>query len=166
MTTELMACPFCGGEWKLKFRERESSTYPFFRPEHWAECIECKMKTHHYPSKTALVEYINTRHTQMVEPEKMEEYLSERAEIWISVEDRLPKVGERVLFVCLIEGACWDIEIGEWTGEHTQGDAIVMDYGDDDDWLPCTHWMPLPHSPLGTDEPVGEEKLNAETDNR
>jgi len=66
---------------------------------------------------------------------------------WISVKDRLPETGEAVLF-CLDEPVS-DVSIGWWTGKWTSSpDAIVMDYGDEEgDWLPCSHWMPVPELP-------------------
>jgi hypothetical protein len=66
---------------------------------------------------------------------------------WISVKDRLPEAGDAVLF-CLNEPRS-DASVGWWTGKWTSStDAIVMDYGDEDgDWLPCSHWMPLPEPP-------------------
>lgn len=68
---------------------------------------------------------------------------------WRSISDELPPVGQSVLFVSIVNGAFSDLTVGEWTGEETEGNAIVMDYGDPDDWLPCTHWMPLPPIPEG-----------------
>ena len=66
---------------------------------------------------------------------------------WISVEDRLPEQGESVLFTCRVDSDFTDIELGEWTGKYSDGGALVMDYGDETDWYPCTHWMPLPAPP-------------------
>ena len=64
---------------------------------------------------------------------------------WISIEDQMPEQGKRVMFVCVLDSdTIHEPEIGEWTGERTRGDAIVMDYGEEDDWYPCTHWMELP----------------------
>lgn len=63
---------------------------------------------------------------------------------WISVEDRLPKVGETVLF----------------TGKNSYGNRFITQRGwfDGDFWrrndgdkvypsTPVTHWMPLPEPP-------------------
>ncbi len=67
---------------------------------------------------------------------------------WKHVNEQLPAKGERVLFISFNdENGFHDIEVGEWTGEQTMGEAIVMDYGEEDDWYPCTHWMPLPALP-------------------
>jgi hypothetical protein len=62
---------------------------------------------------------------------------------WISIDDELPKQGERVLFY--LDDPLTEVSLGWWEGKWTHGKAIVMEYGDDDgDWLPCSHWMPLP----------------------
>ena len=66
---------------------------------------------------------------------------------WISIAERMPEMGELVLFVCDINGEWTEPETGRWTGKKTKGVAIVMDYGDDPDWYPCSHWMPLPSLP-------------------
>ena len=67
---------------------------------------------------------------------------------WINVLDQAPEVGQQVAFTAYVEGCYSDIEIGKWTGGKTMGDAIVMDYGEADDWYPCTHWLALPELPI------------------
>jgi hypothetical protein len=67
---------------------------------------------------------------------RIDEALSQQAEQWISVHDKLPECGERVL--------CW-IDIGDmkytevvtWHGSFF-GDIVA---------LKVTHWLPLPSPP-------------------
>ena len=69
---------------------------------------------------------------------------------WRSVADgELPEIGKTVIFTCYADkhSGFTDIAVGEWTGAKTLGDAISMDYGDDDDWLPCNYWKELPELP-------------------
>jgi len=62
---------------------------------------------------------------------------------WISIIERLPQEGERVLFY--LDDPLTEVNLGWWEGQWTDGKAIVMEYGDiNDDWFPCSHWMPLP----------------------
>ena len=67
---------------------------------------------------------------------------------WISVEDRLPEEGQRVIYYFKITG----IDIGRFTRkpfddlpDDCQGNCF---YGSDG-WLTddVTHWMPLPEKP-------------------
>jgi hypothetical protein len=78
---------------------------------------------------------------------------------WIDIADKTPEIGVLVLFICDCGLDGWtDAETGRWTGQKTAGNAIVMDYGDDPDWYPCTHWLPIPPSPNSRTErqpPVG-----------
>jgi hypothetical protein len=73
---------------------------------------------------------------------------------WIPTIQRKPKIGELVIFTCEIDGEFRDIEIGKWTGGLTAGVAIVMDYGEGDDWLPCSHWLPIPPLPDITNQTI------------
>ena len=68
---------------------------------------------------------------------------------WINVLNQLPPISTPVLFCCFPNDfiGCTQIAIGEYTGQKTMGHAVVMDIYDDQDWLPCTHWMPLPKLP-------------------
>lgn len=69
---------------------------------------------------------------------------------WISVIDDLPPLNERVLFCCYPDDhtGCGHIYIGVYEGSKTKGKAVVMETSEDRwDWLPCTHWMPLPEPP-------------------
>ena len=69
---------------------------------------------------------------------------------WISVFDELPPLDKRVVFCCYPDKrtGCGDIYIGIYEGSKTKGKAVVMETSEDRwDWLPCTHWMPLPKPP-------------------
>lgn len=64
---------------------------------------------------------------------------------WRSITNELPPMYKDVLFVNNVYGEWSEPDVGRWTGERTiQKNALVMDYGADDDWSPCTHWMPIP----------------------
>ena len=69
---------------------------------------------------------------------------------WIVADQNPPEIGDRVIFICSINDDWTEPQIGYWTGKKTQGDSFVMDCGDEDDWLPCTHYRPLPPAPLPT----------------
>jgi hypothetical protein len=65
---------------------------------------------------------------------------------WIPIESQLPPLNEKVLACCAPTSSgpyvCW------WEGRRTVGTALAMEYGEDDgDFLPCTHWMPIPQIP-------------------
>ena len=72
---------------------------------------------------------------------------------WIPVTERLPPVGEKVLYTCLMVGDgpedyFTDVNAGYWDGKtkNLPGDP-AMKYDDSNDWEPCSHWMPLPAPP-------------------
>lgn len=65
---------------------------------------------------------------------------------WKYIGDELPPIGEAVLFYCGWDAGISDIGTGVFQGEWTLGDAVVMVTGEDDDWLPCSHWKPLTDS--------------------
>lgn len=67
---------------------------------------------------------------------------------WTSIADALPPQGELVLFAAVIDDQWADeAAVGKWGGKWMQGAALAMDYGEDDDWLPCTHWRAVPPLP-------------------
>ena len=65
---------------------------------------------------------------------------------WISIAERLPPLREDVLFCCEIDGEFTRVDLGQYGGEKTYGEAVVMDLSEYD-WSPCSHWMPLPDPP-------------------
>ena len=72
---------------------------------------------------------------------------------WIPVSERLPPVGEKVLYTCLLVGDgpedyFTDVNAGCWDGEaRNLPGKPAMKYDDSNDWHPCSHWMPLPPPP-------------------
>lgn len=65
---------------------------------------------------------------------------------WISVNDRLPELGEKILVA--IDGG-WVILLGRlmtngWTAFYSDGEELV---NQDKNGSKVTHWMPLPESP-------------------
>ncbi len=70
---------------------------------------------------------------------------------WIPVTERLPPHDETVLFTCDLgpnEGFT-DVESGRWEGARNDMGLPAMRpvWGDEDDWGPCSHWVPLPAPP-------------------
>ena len=70
---------------------------------------------------------------------------------WIPVSERLPPHDETVLYTCDLgrnEGFT-DVESGRWEGARNDMGLPAMRpvWGDEDDWGPCSHWMPLPSPP-------------------
>jgi Protein of unknown function (DUF551) len=63
-----------------------------------------------------------------------------RAPAWISVEDRLPELGESVL---IWDGQCRRVGFYLKTGEY----YYYWESTDDEYPLDITHWMPLPEPP-------------------
>ncbi len=67
---------------------------------------------------------------------------------WISVDERMPKLDERVQFWCG-GGYC----VGKWAGEARWKDELFCDVdGEPTSWYTTTHWQPLPPAPLYTKE--------------
>lgn len=73
---------------------------------------------------------------------------------WIPITEQLPEQNTEVLFCCLIDGEFTRVQMGAYWGKKTDGTAIVMDIGDDSDWSPCSHWMPIPEHPAATADPA------------
>jgi hypothetical protein len=76
------------------------------------------------------------------------EWLDETPEEWISVEDRLPEIGERVL--CWKESIIPDSYYAE-AGAYGFFNKGVWGDVEADNWK-VTHWMPLPSAPGIKDE--------------
>ena len=72
---------------------------------------------------------------------------------WLKIKDGfLPPVNVDVIFACETNADFSFPSIGSWTGKYTDGGeknaVLVMDDGDyPKDWLPCSHWMPVPNLP-------------------
>lgn len=65
---------------------------------------------------------------------------------WIPITEQLPEQLKDVLFCCLIDDEFTHVDLGQYRGAKTHGDAIVMEmYASD--WSPCSHWMPIPEPP-------------------
>jgi hypothetical protein len=70
---------------------------------------------------------------------------------WIPVAERLPPHDETVLYTCDLgpnEGFT-DVESGRWEGARNDMGLPAMRpvWGDENDWGPCSHWMPLQSPP-------------------
>jgi hypothetical protein len=71
---------------------------------------------------------------------------------WIPITERLPDHDIPVLFCCRINGEFGFVDCGWYAGNKTEGDAIAMETSVcSGDWLPCTHWRPLPEVPEVTE---------------
>lgn len=79
-------------------------------------------------------------------------------EKWIDITEKMPQQNQDVLFCCEIDGEFTSVSLGWYTGAKTLGRAIVMETDREDDWRPCTHWMPLPEPPGAKYNPVMECK--------
>ena len=83
---------------------------------------------------------------------------------WISVEDRLPKNLQKVLFHWIFNGHCKNISMGYF---HDGGWDIYLPYqshglvNDKSDIVLVTHWAELPSFPKPTIELFGNEVQNA-----
>lgn len=77
---------------------------------------------------------------------RLETLVEERR--WVPVDERLPPTDAQVLFTCEDDGDFIDIYMGISTGRMNDiGSAVIMDLDGDSDWVPCTHWIPLPLPP-------------------
>lgn len=64
---------------------------------------------------------------------------------WISVDERLPEVDEKVLtFARNKYDGSWFMDITSWTGVKNHDEYKFWGYGDS---MKVTHWMPLPEPP-------------------
>jgi hypothetical protein len=74
---------------------------------------------------------------------------------WIPIHQKVPPIGKQVLFCCGRDDEFTLVEMGAYFGKWTDSpNAIVMEVvGVDDDWSPCSHWMPLPLTPDQKAEP-------------
>lgn len=72
---------------------------------------------------------------------------------WIPVTERLPPVGEKVLYTFFFSGDgpedyFTDVNAGYWDGKSKDFVGnLAMKYDDSSDWEPCSHWMTLPAPP-------------------
>ena len=117
MKDKLIECPFC--------RETPKQIVDFYGAILY-RCEVCKIELH--PAKW------NTLH----EPKH------ETVEQWISVKDKLPKIGEIVLFYNFKKNVTqgyldMDDDCSWWEDENTE-EPRSLDY--------VTHWKPLPPPPL------------------
>jgi hypothetical protein len=79
---------------------------------------------------------------------------------WTHYKDKLPPIGERVLFTFFVEPGSYNYDslddvgfwrepnIGTFNNSYNAAGSLVMDISEmDGDWEPATHWMPLPERP-------------------
>jgi len=64
---------------------------------------------------------------------------------WTTIAEEYPPLGEEVQFCCLIDDAFTRVDKGRYKGLKTEGGTVVMET--DDDWSPCSHWMPMIPTP-------------------
>jgi len=67
---------------------------------------------------------------------------------WISVDERLPKVGARILGATPIDDDSWHIQIGRFRPPEDHGGIVVIEVGNEG-WSWISHWMLLPQPPCG-----------------
>jgi Lar family restriction alleviation protein len=118
--TELKACPFCGSN-RVSFYQDEEQHEELDTTTGFIWCRGCDFSSDSYLSYAIAVEKWNARAG------------------WVSVSERLPEAGERV--IGLFGGVPWEVY---WTGKKWTRNEI--DY---EDWFDAklTHWMPLPQPP-------------------
>jgi hypothetical protein len=68
---------------------------------------------------------------------------------WTPITQQVPPTGKEVLFCCEIDDIFTGVGLGTYWGKWTDSpNAVVMEIvGVDDDWSPCSHWMPVPLTP-------------------
>lgn len=122
---ELKNCPYCGGKaaiYSCTSGDDESGYYALWS----ACCIECGSKTDDSICSDAATEKWNTR-----------------ADGWVSVGDRLPVAGAKVLILLEVGE---NIERGEYIGDGDFKGNWCNRRGKNYCYK-VTHWMPLPSPP-------------------
>ena len=72
--------------------------------------------------------------------------------MWISVDERLPKVGEYVIGATPIDGKSWQIQSGRFRLPEDLGGIPVIEVGRG--WHYISHWMSLPLPPVASDDTI------------
>jgi len=63
---------------------------------------------------------------------------------WVHFNEELPPKEVDLVFTCYLEDKKDFTKIfsGVWNGLYTaHKTSLVIDYGDEDDWYPATHWL-------------------------
>lgn len=134
--TELLNCPFCGGDAQTDFIEGES---------YLIECYACRAETGIKDSEEDAISAWNRRAALASRPAEVDD--------WISVDDRLPPKYEEVIVWPHPTDYCMTAEL--W-GENASGNPVwkygeyVNQWGHENveiTWGPITHWrnkLPAP----------------------
>ena len=69
---------------------------------------------------------------------------------WISVDERLPRVGEYVIGATPIDDESWQIQSGRFRPPEDHGGIPVIEVGGG--WHYISHWMPFPLPPIASDD--------------
>ena len=66
---------------------------------------------------------------------------------WISVEDKLPEIGRRIIGATPIDEDCWSMETGKFCNPENFNGLAVLGSQPRGWWQWISHWMPLPEPP-------------------
>jgi len=78
---------------------------------------------------------------------------------WTPITEEYPLMDTEVFFCCKIDSLFTRINKGRYQGLKTEGGTAVMET--DDDWSPCSHWMPMFPTPdlMPTPKQNSDDKL-------
>ena len=135
---KLKNCPFCGGRAKIE-KSHPSEINHNYGAVHFK--VTCPVMVDGYPSQCT-GSHSNLWH---ISPEDAAEAWNVRAGGWISVDERLPQVGDYVLVYDEIEthGSYYTVRIDKYILACISGEEFS------ESWRGVSHWQPLPEPPHG-----------------
>ena len=131
--SELKACPFCG---------KEMQKYDNCGDENTVWCANCGAVGPNELTPTRAIEFWNMRRPEdALRAENKRLQALEPSLEWVSVKDKLPEDGKRVIMFAtdIVTIGTHNAKVPQWSGDGAYYHGGWYDM--------VTHWMPLPPAP-------------------